>query len=338
MRRRLVPETRNLIITVMMSLCGHLGLLLAFPEALDPFRVAGPDHDPPVLPYLNYEGHGNFDIALEVSIQPDGGEEQICIGIPTREQKKRKIWRGFFWVRHESDFLNFWLPDRVDIEALSERTGLEIKSAPVTHKIGGKKNSVLAMVHLSELDLKNPEHRAFITTIIDWNVTLAQRKTRLVLKNKREKSSSSPRSRNFDARKHSKIIDQLHVRMLGGEFEKACEEIALDILTNYEGFEGIEKGLDFRGTPFDFFGLKNGAPYIIELKASLKSFNAPGETQKWRMQELLKRIEYLNIALLQLKLNKAEYRIFYDEEMEILFKGTKAPLDPIERWIRERFG
>ena len=155
---------------------------------------------------------------------------------------------------------------------------------------------------------------------------------------KRQKHSSRPRPKKFDEGKHRKIIDKLHNRMLGSELEKACDEIALDILTNYEGFEWVEKGPDFRGTPFDFFGLKNGAPYIIELKASLKSFNAPGETQKWRMQELLKRIEYLNIALLQLKLNKAEYRIFYDEEMEILFKGTKAPLDPIERWIRERFG
>ena len=156
--------------------------------------------------------------------------------------------------------------------------------------------------------------------------------------NKRKRRSSRPRPKKFDESKHRKIIDKLHDRMLGSELEKACDEIALDILTNYEGFEWVEKGPDFRGTPFDFFGLKNGAPYIIELKASLKSFNAPGETQKWRMQELLKRIEYLNIALLQLKLSKAEYRIFYDEEMEILFKGTKAPLDPIEEWIRERLG
>jgi len=126
--------------------------------------------------------------------------------------------------------------------------------------------------------------------------------------------------------------------MPGKELEAHCNSIAKDILINYEGFEWIEKGPEFRGTPFDFFGLKNGAPYIIELKASLKTFNAPGETQKWRMQELLHRIEYLNIALLQLKLRQAQYRIFYDEDMDILFNGTKAPLEPIEAWIRERLG
>ena len=57
-----------------------------------------------------------------------------------------------------------------------------------------------------------------------------------------------------------------------------------------------------------------------------------------RMQKLLRSIEYLNIALLQLKLRKAQYRIFYDEDMDILFSGTKAPLEPIEAWIRERLG
>ena len=42
-----------------------------------------------------------------------------------------------------------------------------------------------------------------------------------------------------------------------------------------------------KGTPFDFFGFKNGEPYIIELKCSLKYFYTPRETQKKRMQELL---------------------------------------------------
>ena len=44
-------------------------------EALDHFRVAGPEQDPAVLPYLEYEGDKNYDINLEVLIQPEGGEE-----------------------------------------------------------------------------------------------------------------------------------------------------------------------------------------------------------------------------------------------------------------------
>ena len=43
-------------------------------EALEPFKVAGPVQDPKVLPYLEYEGDGNYDINLEVVIQPEQGE------------------------------------------------------------------------------------------------------------------------------------------------------------------------------------------------------------------------------------------------------------------------
>jgi len=48
-------------------------------EALEPFRVATPNQEPAVLPYLQYEGLKNFDIQLEVSIKPETGEEtKIC--------------------------------------------------------------------------------------------------------------------------------------------------------------------------------------------------------------------------------------------------------------------
>ncbi|MFV1883994.1 MAG: fumarylacetoacetase [Balneola sp.] len=48
-------------------------------EALDPFRVTGPEQDPEVLPYLRYQGVKNFDIALEVQIQPEGEEEASTV-------------------------------------------------------------------------------------------------------------------------------------------------------------------------------------------------------------------------------------------------------------------
>jgi fumarylacetoacetase len=43
-------------------------------DALEPFRVAGPEQHPHVLPYLSYEGNKNFDIRLEVLIQPNNSE------------------------------------------------------------------------------------------------------------------------------------------------------------------------------------------------------------------------------------------------------------------------
>ena len=39
-------------------------------EALEPFRIKGPDQKPQVLPYLQYKGIKNFDINLDVLIQP----------------------------------------------------------------------------------------------------------------------------------------------------------------------------------------------------------------------------------------------------------------------------
>jgi fumarylacetoacetase len=48
-------------------------------EALEPFRVDGPEQDPPVLPYLKASGKRNIDINLEVIIKtPSGEENTVC--------------------------------------------------------------------------------------------------------------------------------------------------------------------------------------------------------------------------------------------------------------------
>ncbi len=46
-------------------------------EALEPFRVDGPAQDPTVLPYLASKGPRNYDINLEVSIQPENCTETV---------------------------------------------------------------------------------------------------------------------------------------------------------------------------------------------------------------------------------------------------------------------
>ncbi|MFM8241863.1 MAG: fumarylacetoacetate hydrolase family protein, partial [Crocinitomicaceae bacterium] len=48
-------------------------------EALEPFRVPGPVQEPEVLPYLSCSKDHNFDIQLEVGLQPEGLKEtKIC--------------------------------------------------------------------------------------------------------------------------------------------------------------------------------------------------------------------------------------------------------------------
>ncbi len=46
-------------------------------EALGYIKVESPTQDPKVLPYLEVSGKKNFDINLQVGIQPQGGEENI---------------------------------------------------------------------------------------------------------------------------------------------------------------------------------------------------------------------------------------------------------------------
>ena len=144
-----------------------------------------------------------------------------------------------------------------------------------------------------------------------------------------------PAPKDFNANKHQAVIADLSETMKELDFEKACETIAEDILLNYEGFDTIEPGPKLKGRPFDFFGFKNSKPYIIEMKGSLKSFNAPGYVQKRRMQEILKQVRGLNILLLQIKLRAGKYRVFYNDEMDILFQGRQVPLAPIVEWLNE---
>ncbi len=47
--------------------------------ALEPFRVNGPEQKPAVLPYLEYSGIKNYNVELEVFIQPEkGSENKVC--------------------------------------------------------------------------------------------------------------------------------------------------------------------------------------------------------------------------------------------------------------------
>ena len=145
-----------------------------------------------------------------------------------------------------------------------------------------------------------------------------------------------PLPKHFDSIKFKNTIDNLSIHMHEHAFENACTLIAIDILKVYERFEHVEVGPGLHGRPFDFFGFKDGKPYIIDLQASLDHFNVPGEVQKRRMKRVVNAIDGLNIALLQLRLNKREYRIFYNKEMDVLLKGKRIPIKPIIDWLKQK--
>ena len=140
----------------------------------------------------------------------------------------------------------------------------------------------------------------------------------------------------FDSARHQPLVRGLTSDTPAKQFEAACEPIVRDILTSYEGFTAVEKGPTFTGTPFDYFGFKDGEPYVIELKSSRHHYRLPEETQRHRMEQLLEAVPVLHIALLQVKVLEGVYRMLYDDEVIWLFSGRKAPMEPIVDWVRER--
>lgn len=77
----------------------------------------------------------------------------------------------------------------------------------------------------------------------------------------------------FKTEQHKSLIASLTETLYQIEFEAACDPIVRDILMNYEGFADVEKGPEFAGTPFDYFGLRGGVPYLIALKASKSQYS-----------------------------------------------------------------
>ncbi len=67
-------------------------------EALEPFKVDGPDQEPQVLPYLQYQGAGNYDINLEVAIQPKSGNETVI----SRSNFKYMYWNMVQQLAHHT--------------------------------------------------------------------------------------------------------------------------------------------------------------------------------------------------------------------------------------------
>lgn len=59
------------------SFASSLSLWVVTMEALSYYKVAGPVQEPEVLPYLKYTGDKNYDVNLQVTLTPEGGEETI---------------------------------------------------------------------------------------------------------------------------------------------------------------------------------------------------------------------------------------------------------------------
>lgn len=59
------------------NFCSSVSPWVVTLEALEPFRTASPKQDPEVLDYLKFEGDKNYDIELQVLLQPENGKENL---------------------------------------------------------------------------------------------------------------------------------------------------------------------------------------------------------------------------------------------------------------------
>lgn len=117
-------------------------------DALEPFRVAGPEQNPEVFPYLKYTGEKNIDLRLQVAIAPENAEETIVC----QSNFKYMYWNMNQQLAHHT------------VNGCNIRVGDMLASGTIS---GKDKTSYGSMLELSwrgtqPVKLKNGEERKFI--------------------------------------------------------------------------------------------------------------------------------------------------------------------------------
>ena len=117
-------------------------------DALEPFRTNGPTQDPAPLPYLAHGNNKNFDIKLQVAIQPENDEETVV----ANSNFKYMYWSMAQQLTHHT------------VNGCNLRSGDMMGSGTIS---GPTKDSYGSMLELSwrgqnPVSLKNNKERKFI--------------------------------------------------------------------------------------------------------------------------------------------------------------------------------
>ncbi len=117
-------------------------------EALEPYRMAGPVQQPEPLSYLQNKGKHNFDVALEVSLQPAKGEAQVI----ARSNFKNMYWNICQQLAHHT------------VNGCNVRVGDLMASGTLSGKAQDSYGSMLELTWNGErpLHLADGQERAFI--------------------------------------------------------------------------------------------------------------------------------------------------------------------------------
>ncbi len=117
-------------------------------EALEPFRVQGPEQNPVVLPYLQYQGQKNYDISLQVTLTPENVESKVI----SNSNFKYMYWNMCQQLAHHTS------------NGCNVRVGDLMASGTIS---GPDQSSLGSMLEISSggktpLTLPNGEKRSFI--------------------------------------------------------------------------------------------------------------------------------------------------------------------------------
>ena len=117
-------------------------------EALEPYRVKGPEQNPKVLPYLQYTGLKNYDISLEVLLAPQNDNSVVI----SRSNFKYMYWNMCQQLAHHTS------------NGCNVRVGDLMASGTIS---GPDQGSLGSMLEISAggktpLTLPNGEKRSFI--------------------------------------------------------------------------------------------------------------------------------------------------------------------------------
>jgi len=117
-------------------------------EALSYYKVAGPKQEPKVLPYLEYSGDKNYDVKLQVSIAPDGGEETVI----SNSNYKYMYWNQEQQLAHHT------------VNGCNVNVGDMMASGTISGKDEHSYGSLLEITQAGKksLTLKGGEERKFI--------------------------------------------------------------------------------------------------------------------------------------------------------------------------------
>lgn len=117
-------------------------------EALKPFATAGPQQNPEPLPYLQQPNPRNFDLNLEVSLQPDGEAPQTI----SRSNYKHLYWSVQQQLTHHT------------VNGCNLRTGDLLASGTISGPAPGSYGSMLELSWNGEkpLRLNSGAYRTFV--------------------------------------------------------------------------------------------------------------------------------------------------------------------------------